>query len=287
LVDAVESIVNQTRLPDELIIVDQSIDSDSKEKVFLHLKEHDLAKNLVYIHDPSISGLVEAKQVAVKNSKSDIVIFLEDDVVLSPDYIETLEKGFINHPEMMGSCGVVEFVAGSGSFYTALFHFFHRGIFHDPRVGIHGIERAANQGLIQSNYLSGGLSAYRREVFEQIPFDTINGFFALEDIDFSTRAARFFDKEKFYINTGAVLDHKMSPQNRAKLFTKYEGKLRVFICFYKKNHTSGWDFLSLVWLIVGLFIESVMVSMLHQSVDPVIGVAKGFMQGIKRHIKKL
>ena len=53
--------------------------------------------------------------------------------------------------------------------------------------------------LIPSDYISGGLSAYRREVFEAVPFDVENGFFALEDIDFSTRVARAYGS-RLYIN---------------------------------------------------------------------------------------
>jgi len=282
---AVKSIVLQSRIPDELIIVDQSQNTESRCRVEKCLQGHVLAERLVYIHDSSISGLVEAKQVAVGKSKADIVMFLEDDVVLSPDYIETLEKGFVDYPAMMGSCGVVQAVEGSGELYTFFFRFFHRGIFYDPRVGIHGIEVATNKGLIRSNYLSGGLSAYRREVFEKIPFDTINGFFALEDIDFSTRAVRFFGKDNFYINTAAILDHRVSPQNRAKLQPKYERKFREFICFYKKNRTSVLDIFSLVWLTLGLLLEALMVAANQRCADPLIGSYKGFMNGIKQQIK--
>ena len=287
LLEAIVSILGQTRIPDELIIIDQSQGTESKIGVAECLRGHPLAGRLIYVHDATIDGLVEAKQVAAGKSKADIVMFLEDDVVLSPNYIEVLERGFIDYPEMMGSCGVVQEVAGSGIIYSSFFHVFHRGIFHDPRVGIHGIQGATNQGLTQSNYLSGGLSAYRREVFEQIPFDTVNGFFALEDIDFSTRAASYFGKENFYINTGAVLDHRMSPLNRARLLPKYERKLKEFICFYKKNRTSFGDFLSLIWLMIGLFLEGIMSTIIYRSADPLIGALKGFIQGTRQRIEKV
>lgn len=285
--EAVESIMNQSRLPDELIIVDQSVSSDSKERIGLRLADHDLVKKIIYIHDSSISGLVEAKHEAVCHSSGDIVMFLEDDVVLEPDYLEVLERGFVDEPEMLGCCGVVKEVSGSGNFYFFFFHLFHRGIFHDPRVGIHGIERAANQGLVNSDYLSGGLSAYRKEVFAKVPFDTKNGFFALEDIDFSTRAAKKFGKQHFFINTGAILDHRVSPVNRAKLLPKYERKVREFICFYKKNRTSIFDTFSLIWLMLGLLIEAVMSAIVYRSTDPLIGAFKGFVQGIRQRIERV
>jgi len=284
LCQAVQSIMKQTFIPDELIVVDQSQKDDSRIMVDKFLQNHVLTERLVYIHDASVSGLVDAKKVAVEHSQGDIVMFLEDDVVLDSSYIEVLEKGFIEHPEMMGSCGVVQAVAGSGAFYTALFHFFHRGIFHDPRVGIHGNEGAVNQGLVRSNYLSGGLSAYRREVFERVPFDILNGFFALEDIDFSMRAAREFRDCGFYINTGAVLDHRMSPLNRAKLFPRYERKLREYICFYKKHRNVRLAQLNLLWLITGLLTEALVFSVKFRSFDPLTGTVSGIINGIRHKI---
>ena len=98
LAKAVTSILTQTRPPDELIIVDQSPGNESRIRVE-SLMSGSKRIQLVYIHDPRISGLVEAKSVAAKRAGGDIVCFLEDDVVLEPDYIEQIEQGFVNRPE--------------------------------------------------------------------------------------------------------------------------------------------------------------------------------------------
>jgi len=62
---------------------------------------------LNYIHDPTISGLVEAKKVAGEMSSEDIVCFLEDDVVLEDGYLKCIEAGFSNTPDMLGCSGVL------------------------------------------------------------------------------------------------------------------------------------------------------------------------------------
>ena len=86
LVEAVRSILDQSLLPYELIIVDQSIDSKSNNEVkdlFSKLKP---TTKLIYIHDKSIKGLVSAKNHAVKNSNGEIISFLEDDVFLDKNW---------------------------------------------------------------------------------------------------------------------------------------------------------------------------------------------------------
>ena len=78
--------------------------------------------------------------------KGDIVCFLEDDVVLEPDYLRNIEAGFIERPAMVGSCGIVTNLPPLPPFYSRLFHFFHRGIFHDPRVGVTGVMNGSGHG---------------------------------------------------------------------------------------------------------------------------------------------
>lgn len=287
LLRVVESIVRQRRLPDELLIVDQSKDDTSENMVTNVFAAHRNCIALKYIHDDSIPGLVAAKAAAVPRSSGDIILFLEDDVVLEEDYIQNMASMFLNRPEMMGACGVVSDVPRATVLYRWLFHIFHRGIFCDKRVGIHGNKNIGRNEMIPSNYLSGGVSAYRRKVFERVPFDTQNDFFMLEDIDFSTRAVREFGEGNFIINTSARLSHLMSPVNRAKLATRHERKVREFICFYKKNHDQRWALITLSWLLVGLFLEASIASLNSMHHGPVFGYYKGLLRGVQWKIKPL
>ena len=63
---AVTSILGQSNLPDELIIVDQSDSHESKNSIY-SLWPENVSVNLIYIHDVTVSGLVEAKRVAVSH----------------------------------------------------------------------------------------------------------------------------------------------------------------------------------------------------------------------------
>lgn len=275
LVKAVCSICAQTRQPDELIIVDQSRDKKSFTQVELIMLKN-LQIKLIYIHDVSISGLVEAKHVGVALAKGAIVCFLEDDVILEPDYLEQMEKGFDRHPEMIGCCGIISNTPSYPFGYEFIFHFFHLGIFQDQRVGIHRRISRFEKGLVPSKMLSGGVSGWRHEVFSVVPFDIANGFHMLEDIDFSTRVAMYYG-DRLYINPKARLEHWPSPLNREVLGPRQRRKLIEYIIYYRKRLDKRWATTSFIWLLLGLFFEAVLQALISRS----FSILKGFFTGVR------
>lgn len=279
LANAVLSILAQSRPPDELLVIDQSADGESRRRVdALFAPARRTA--LVYVHDPRIAGLVAAKQAAVARARGDIVCFLEDDVVLETDYLLNIERGFVEDPALLGCSGVVTNLPELPRYYQRLFHFFHRGIFHDARVGVHGAAQGSGLPLIRSNYLSGGLSAYRRAVFEAIPFDVANNLFMLEDIDFSTRAVQHFGGQ-FCINPNARLEHHMSPLNRAVLGPRQRRKLREFLVFYKKRRHADGAGAALLLLLVGLLLEAAYQAVQARRLSPITGYFLGLWDGAR------
>lgn len=288
LVKAVASILEQSCLPNELIIIDQSADMKARRLVTeLCENRRPAGLDLIYIQDPAIAGLVPAKAVAVTRSRGDVVFFFEDDVILERHYIERMAEGFRTKPGMLGASGVIVEMPRRSRYYHGIFRLFHRGIFHDKRVNVHGNPSAWGQTLIQSSFLNGGISAYRREVFDKVKFDVRNDFFMLEDIDFSTRAARAFGEHRFFINTSARLSHTFSPINRARAGARFERKLREYVCFYKKHRDRNGALLNLLWLLVGLTIEALFVSVRIRDVSPLTGAMKGLRRGAQWRIQEI
>ena len=281
---AVTSVLEQKHLPDELIIVDQSIDEQSYHAVNRLYEEFGVAPKLVYLHEPEVSGLIEAKQRGVEVAEGDIISFLEDDVVLHRQYFENAISIFKNNQEVIGCCGVMSNVH-SGTLYEYLFKLFHRGIFYDPRLNAGKNRNCQGSGvLLVSRYLSGGISCYRKKVFEKVNFDMVNDFFMLEDIDFSTRAADFFGDEYFLISTNMCLDHNMSPINRARLKERWQRKLREYITFYKKHSDKPWSSVNLIWLLIGMLGESIISSVLSKNIGPLTGTMVGLYDGIRKKV---
>ena len=282
LAKAVTSICYQTQPPDELIIVDQSAGEESRILVEKQMLKFENIK-LIYVHDPLILGLVDAKRVATERAGGDIICFLEDDVILEADFIEQIENGFVVKPEMLGCCGIITNPPNQTVMYEILFQLFHRGIFKDIRVGLYGRYSERGNNLIASEVISGGLSAWRKDVFKVVPFDVLNGFHMFEDIDFSTRVVRQFGK-RLFINPNARLAHYFSPIGRDYLGVRQRRKLKECFLFYKKRKNWGWAMTSFVWLLLGMLLESFVQSLINKSFDPVCGYLLGFIEGAKTDI---
>lgn len=278
LLKAVASIIAQNRLPDELILVDQSDSDASRPEIGEMMGNAGGSVRLNHIYDPRIRGLVDAKRVGALNASGDIVYFLEDDIILEPDYIEQIEQGFANHPKMVGCCGIITNSLPKPVGYEFIFHLFHRGIFRDIRVGLFGCFSGRGHPLIASDFLSGGMSAWRREVFFAVPFDVDSGFHMFEDIDFSTRVAKHFNSQ-LYINPNARLEHYWSPINRETLGASQRLKVRECIIYYNKRRSWKGATFGIYWLLIGLFLESSVKSASNFSCEMLWGYFLGIKDG--------
>ncbi|MBU1565867.1 MAG: glycosyltransferase [Proteobacteria bacterium] len=81
-----ESIVAQTRQPDEIIIVDDGSSDDTRKIVSQF-------PNRLICHD-SNKGIAAARNSAIKHASGDIIVFLDADALASPQYIEEMVAGF-------------------------------------------------------------------------------------------------------------------------------------------------------------------------------------------------
>jgi GT2 family glycosyltransferase len=282
LLHAIQSLYQQSKLPEELIVVDQSLNDLSFRAVNSLLSPFKQI-NLIYIHDPKILGLVDAKRVAVNNSTGDLICFLEDDIVLEPEYIEQIELGFIKQSNMIGCCGIITNPPKANFLYRSLFNIFHRGIFNDKRMKIKSVYHGYDNNLIKSNMLSGGVSAWRREVFDDVEFDVANGFHMYEDIDFSTRVAHHYGKQLF-INPNARLAHYCSPINRDLLDARERRKLTECFTYYKKRKDWPGAAISFYWLLLGMLLEAIFQSLSSMSFKPIQGYMLGFRDGYTKKI---
>ena len=164
MIGVVNSILNQSYLPDELIIVDQSIGMELYNNVQDLFSKVNPSFELIYVHNSEINGLVSAKHHGVQISSGDIISFLEDDVSLSTNCLKNVVSVFEKNEKILGCSGVISNIRRN-IFYVIPFEIFHRGIFYDKRVDIIKYQDCEGEGmLIQSDHIIGGTSSYRKEV---------------------------------------------------------------------------------------------------------------------------
>ena len=103
LIKTIKSINKQNILPNELLIIDQSFNNcESRIKSVLKNKV-----KLKYYHEVEIKSLTQAKNFALKKASGDIIFFLEDDIILSKDFIINILKTFSYKKTLKGVCGIL------------------------------------------------------------------------------------------------------------------------------------------------------------------------------------
>ena len=95
-----ESFSVQTVKPDEIIIVDQGREADN-----LIIKQFN---NLAIKHQlVGFQSLTKARNFGVAKASGEIICFLDDDIVLAPDYVEKVLAFFAQFPASLGVQGVI------------------------------------------------------------------------------------------------------------------------------------------------------------------------------------
>jgi GT2 family glycosyltransferase len=277
LINFLKSLSTQSKFPSELIIVDQSDDSNHINNCKSLIPS---GINLIYIYDPNISGLVEAKYFGYLHSNHNIICFLEDDLILDYDFIKFLFFGFTNNPNMIGCSGFITNAPNTSFFYKFFYNLFHLGIFYDPRLNF---KKDLRNKFIRCHVLSGGITAWRKFVLELIPFDLKNNFFMLEDYEYCSRV----NKVKLgdcYINTYARVTHLYSPINRPQENKRLMTKTKEYVLFFRTRKSWNFAYISFLWLLIGLFCESFLRSIKSVSTGPIFMFLVGIMEGFKQDV---
>ena len=282
LFNAVKSIISQTKIPNQLIVIDQS-DSD-KGKILVKSLNFPKKINLIYILDKSINGLVAARENALKYIKNEIICFLEDDIELDKNYIKEIELAFNSNKNMLGCSGTIINSTSENFFYRLFYRLTHVGLFTDRRPDIY---YKLNRGIlkyISSNVINGGLSSWKKSVFNEFKFDTLNNFHMLEDFEFSTRVSKKYPKSLFIISK-AKLYHYVSLVNRDNICKAVERKTYEYVVFFKKNKKNIYDYFSFFILMLGMFLNELIKSLIHVNFTIIFSFFHGLKRGYNHKIK--
>jgi glycosyltransferase involved in cell wall biosynthesis len=211
----VETLLRQSVLPRELIIVDQSRTDESELAVRALLEESPQgpAITLQYRRDPGINSLAIARNVALSMSHSEIILFLDDDVELEDDFVERLLDGYVEDPLLGGISGIItNYKPGAWSHRLWQAIFVH-GPFRDDRQSIyHRAEELRHSGRIPVTRFGGGLMSFRARVIAGVQFDeNLRGSSEGEDVDFCMHLP---PGTRLAIDPRARLVHKASPLGR-------------------------------------------------------------------------
>ena len=249
LVNLLKSVENQELYPDEILIIDGSIDKNTEAA----LNENKF-KNLHYfLVSKENRGLTRQRNFGISklSSNADVVCFLDDDTVLEPDYFAEIIKTFQSEKNIIGVGGVAineykwkvqdsNVIYNSNKYYLFENYVYKEGLRNVVRNYL-GLASDLGPGKMPSyshgrtcgfpmtgkiyevDLLIGMSMAFRKKVFENIQFSKFfEGYGLYEDADFSLRALQF---GKNVVNTNAKLSHYHAASGRPNQY-KY-GKMVV------------------------------------------------------------
>lgn len=281
------SVQKQTLYPDEILIIDGSIDS----KTEINFSKNFFEKLKYFKVSDQDRGLTKQRNFGIlkANSDSEIICFLDDDTILEIDYFEETIKTFQNNNNIVGVGGVAvnenkwkpqikdhnyndkKNYLFEGYFYPEGLRNIVRnylGLASDlgpGRMPLYSHGRTCGFPLTGNTYevdlLIGMSMSFRRTVFNEIKFSKFfEGYGLYEDADYSLRALNF---GKNVINTNAKLSHFHDAAGRPNQF-KY-GKMVLRNGWYVwriKNpnpnfeHRLKWNLITL--LLIGIRFTNVL-----------------------------
>ncbi|TRO63898.1 glycosyltransferase family 2 protein [Christiangramia sabulilitoris] len=254
VIQLMDSVATQSLYPNEILIIDAS--EDDRTEGLLSTKNY---KSLLYYKVAEKNkGLTKQRNFGIGNANlsSEIICFLDDDIVLEEDYFknlmgtyklkpgavavggrivengvwrettETYKPGYDEfekdgYVRKLGSRNVLRKKLGLLSnkppgFMPEFSHGFSTG-FLPPTGKIYPVE-----------FFMGGVSSFRREIFEKVKFsEYFEGYGLYEDMDFCLRASKLGE---LYVNTSARVFHLHHESGRPDYF-RY-GKMVVQNGYY-------------------------------------------------------
>ncbi|AGK57591.1 glycosyl transferase family protein [Hyphomicrobium denitrificans 1NES1] len=239
---ALLSLAAQQRLPDEVIVIDQSEDRLSQLACAAVNAEGPLVSRVRYFHQ-DVPSLVRARNRGVSIAAGEILSFLDDDVVLEPDYYSHVLAAFSVDPGIGAIGGSVQNVRFGGVKWrvrqalACLFLLnkwngrmtasgFGYPLYHRP------ITRNTSVDMLHGCNMSVRRSAVDGDWFD----DWFTGYSFREDAEFSYRVSR---RWKVIMIPEARLDHNESRANRLSNTERKSMEVHNYAYVWRKHRGGG------------------------------------------------
>jgi GT2 family glycosyltransferase len=238
LLQLLQSVREQSLYPDEILIVDGSINKETQ-----HIVTDNSFLNLNYfLVSKEYRGLTKQRNFGIARVGSDmeVVCFLDDDTVLEKEYFKELIDVFKSETTVTGVGGISinennwKPIEPNKKYNNYKYFEFEGFVYKEGQRNVvrnylglqsnlgpgkmpaysHGKTCGfpLNNKIYEVDMLIGMSMAFRKRVVDQIQFSSFfEGYGLYEDADFSIRALQF---GKNVINTKAQLNHYHNPSGR-------------------------------------------------------------------------
>jgi len=233
-----------------VIIVDDSEGRDT-EKLITDLQETFRIKGicLSYIRNFGKKGLAPARNVGFEYSKGEIIVFLDDDVILSSNYIGEILKAYSTHVDAIGVQGYIvnaEYPRRHSVHVVSkiflMHHFDTECRILPPFTGTYPY---APKELIRCEWLSGCNHSWKRWVLERFKFDEdLLGPSIGEDKDFSYRVHKAKLGSLYLVPTARIIHNSL--EKHEKSMTEIQEIYKLYL-FCKNIDQTLKNWFTLIW----------------------------------------
>ena len=276
------SISIQTLLPDEIIIVDSSdTDQLKAELSAFHIL------NIKYVQ--SKAGLTLQRNIGIKTSSGDILMFLDDDVTLDKDYIKEIMRVF-ESSRLRPIGGVTGEIVNAGKkktmfqdfcgyideVFAAFFFLVRSGDGRFQLSGFPTILRRGSKGKIKNvEFLYGCNMAFTREVISRFEFDeNLCGYGWGEDDDVAYRVSRKY--QNIYTPFARIALNNISPSTGGNNHAVMKMGIENHHYLFKKNFSQDLKHrAAFYWSVVGLFAREAITTVIKRDSNGLRGLMNG------------
>lgn len=263
LADLLLTIINQNYLPLEVIIVDDS-PADSVKQVVdsLDFKFRSLSCKLRYVKGDG-DGLPAARNLGVKLSRGEIILFLDDDTLLDQNVIDVLTAFLREKPTAIGVQPRILRSRKQQNYRLAkklvnivckalMLTYYENDKLRVRRSGYSILPNNLTK-VILAQRLSGCCCCYRRSVFCGFSFDTnLKRWGYMEDLDFSYRVGKKHPKSLYAVPHAKII-HKASEKTKLRMRARvYMTTIYWFYVFFKDIFESSiLNLIAFLWALTG------------------------------------
>lgn len=258
LARTIQTLASQTVLPAGLIVVDES-------SARVEIEDPGFPVN--HICDPGVGGRSQARNLALELIKDGIVLFLDDDVEMEPDFIAQILSAYTEHPEADGISGIITNYFPTPLWRRAFDRIFRFGLFFDERMPIYwNADKLRDHGLLRVYRFTGCLMSFPRSRIGEIRFDDRPpGLPYPEDCEFCYRLG---ENVMLYIAPKARLRHVRTTTTREDVHWVKDEMLasQAYASLHGEGSLSIW--LMFAWFKIGMLLLTAGSSIRRRSLQP-------------------
>lgn len=238
-----------------------------------------------YIH--TAPGLTRQRNRGIDTATGDILYFFDDDTILKPEYLATMQDTFTQFPHYIGGMGNVTNIAPYRLTPHRIFKkiFFHQHDYGTGNFTLSGVPTHVygTQKFRTIKTIGGCCMSFRKKLFEHERFDEkLNRYGYLEDADLARRAGKW---GTLFYQPSARLEHHHSPLNRDAIVDNRAMFIANSWYLFFKNEWPEHKikFVPFVWSNVGYVIEA---AVFFRSRRHLMGFFRGLYHALKHRAQQ-